>query len=41
MRDKVGDQMSLSDDLIGLSGVYRNEHRYDEALEINEAIRSD
>ena len=34
MRDKVGDQMSLTDDLIGLSGVYRNHHRYDEALEI-------
>ncbi|MFY9732425.1 MAG: tetratricopeptide repeat protein, partial [Candidatus Acidiferrales bacterium] len=34
MRDKVGDQMSLTDDLIGLSGVYRNQHRYDEALEI-------
>lgn len=34
MRDKVAEQMSLTDDLIGLSGVYRNQHRYDEALEI-------
>lgn len=31
---KAADQMSLIDDLIGLSGVYRHEHRYDDALEV-------
>jgi tetratricopeptide (TPR) repeat protein len=34
MHDKVANQMSLTDDLIGLSGVYRDQHRYDEALDI-------
>ena len=30
---KVSNDMDLSGDLTGLSGVYRHEHRYDEALE--------
>jgi tetratricopeptide (TPR) repeat protein len=33
-RNKVSDDMSLTDDLRGLSGVYRHERRYDEALEV-------
>ena len=32
-RGKAGDEMTLTEDLTGLSGVYRHEHRYDEALE--------
>jgi tetratricopeptide (TPR) repeat protein len=32
-RGKASDEMTLTDDLRGLSGVYRHEHRYDEALE--------
>jgi tetratricopeptide (TPR) repeat protein len=30
---KAYDEMKLTEDLTGLSGVYRHEHRYDEALE--------
>ncbi len=34
VRHRVPDEMSLTDDLTGLSGVYRHEHRYDDALEV-------
>jgi tetratricopeptide (TPR) repeat protein len=34
MGGKVSDEMTRTDDLTGLSGVYRHEHRYEEALEV-------